>query len=226
MQQLERRNINTYTPTDIPHIRGTCGQALNREETLSVSGLKTSSNISDAALTAILICRTELASTRHSYQSAIESGTRPPIRYSATNYSVRWGTLIHTLNSVVSATPAPHGVYEIEQDMWKPKYGDKYYLIKRKIVEHIGTRPGLEFWASKPGIKVVWLPRQDDIQAMFDQSVSILSLLTEFYQFVNGDAHLTFSTFEQLWLAFYMKQKHKMEWDGKDWITSKEQGKV
>ena len=50
MQKLEERN--TYTPTDIPHIRSNCGLALNREETLSVSGLKTSSNLSDAALIA------------------------------------------------------------------------------------------------------------------------------------------------------------------------------
>ncbi len=52
MQQLEERNTNIYTPTDIPHIRGNCGLVLNREETLSVSGLKTLSNNSDAALTA------------------------------------------------------------------------------------------------------------------------------------------------------------------------------
>jgi hypothetical protein len=51
MQQLEGRN--TYTPTDIPHIRSNCDLILNREETLSVSGLKTLSNTSDAALTAI-----------------------------------------------------------------------------------------------------------------------------------------------------------------------------
>ena len=50
MQQLEERN--TYTPTDIPHVSGNCDPALNREETLSVPGLKTSSNNSDAALTA------------------------------------------------------------------------------------------------------------------------------------------------------------------------------
>jgi len=50
MQQLEGRN--TYTPTCIPHTRSNCGLALNREETLSVSGLKTSSNNSDAALPA------------------------------------------------------------------------------------------------------------------------------------------------------------------------------
>ena len=77
MQKLEERN--TYTPTDIPHVSGNCDWILNRpetsvhavsthgatirvcdvnwhnglEETLSVSGLKTSSNNSDAALIAI-----------------------------------------------------------------------------------------------------------------------------------------------------------------------------
>ena len=50
MQQLKGRN--TYTPTDIPHVSGNCDRILNREETLSVSGLKTSSNNSDAALIA------------------------------------------------------------------------------------------------------------------------------------------------------------------------------
>lgn len=51
MQKLEERN--TYTPTDIPHVSGNCDRILTREETLSVSGLKTSFNNSDAALTAI-----------------------------------------------------------------------------------------------------------------------------------------------------------------------------
>ena len=50
MQQLEERN--TYTPTDIPHVSGNCDLSLNREETLSVIDLKTSSNNSDASLIA------------------------------------------------------------------------------------------------------------------------------------------------------------------------------
>ena len=108
MQQLEERN--TYTPTDIPQVSGNCDPTLNREETLGVPGLKTSSNNSDAVLTANLIRRMGLASSRHCYQSATESGIRLPIQLSATNYHVRQGTLIHTLKSVVSATPAPHGV--------------------------------------------------------------------------------------------------------------------
>ncbi len=47
-QKLDRRN--TYTPTDAPQTRGNCDHALNREKTLSVPGLKTSSNNPDVDL--------------------------------------------------------------------------------------------------------------------------------------------------------------------------------
>jgi len=43
MQQLRDRRI-TNTPTDVPQVRSNCGLSLNREETLSVAGLKTSLN--------------------------------------------------------------------------------------------------------------------------------------------------------------------------------------
>ncbi len=91
MQQFEERN--TYTPTNIPHVCSNCDLSLNVEETLCVAGLKTSLNISDAALTAIRICRTELASFCQCYSALSESGIRQPIRYSATNYIVERGTL-------------------------------------------------------------------------------------------------------------------------------------
>jgi len=42
MQKLVGRD--TYTPTDAPQVCGNCDLSLNREETLSVSGLKTPSN--------------------------------------------------------------------------------------------------------------------------------------------------------------------------------------
>lgn len=44
-QKLEGRN--TYTPQNAPQVLGNCDSALNREETLSVSSLKTLFNISD-----------------------------------------------------------------------------------------------------------------------------------------------------------------------------------
>ncbi len=45
MQTLEERDI--YTPPNASQVRCNCDLALNREETLSVPGLKTSSNNSD-----------------------------------------------------------------------------------------------------------------------------------------------------------------------------------
>ncbi len=45
MQKLVGRD--TYTPTDTPLVRSNCDLPLNREETLSVSGLKTLSNNSE-----------------------------------------------------------------------------------------------------------------------------------------------------------------------------------
>ena len=51
MQKLRERN--TYTPTDIPHVRGNCDSQLNSPEGRgSVAHLKTSLNNPDAALTA------------------------------------------------------------------------------------------------------------------------------------------------------------------------------
>jgi len=122
MQKLEERN--TYTPMDIPHIRSNfetpiiskylngvsnCDLSLNREETLSVAGLKTSSNNSDAALTATEYAGQDLRVPVIVIR-ATESGIRLPIRYSVTYYICGRGTLPHTLKSVVSAIPAPHGV--------------------------------------------------------------------------------------------------------------------
>ena len=54
MQQLVERN--TYTPTDIPHVRGNCDPALKAPRGRSgVPDLKTSSNNSDAVLTGLVV---------------------------------------------------------------------------------------------------------------------------------------------------------------------------
>ena len=45
MQTLEARD--TYTPPNASQVRCNCDPTLNREETLSVPGLKTSSNNSE-----------------------------------------------------------------------------------------------------------------------------------------------------------------------------------
>ncbi len=45
MQTLEK--IDTYTPPNASQVRCNCDPTLNREETLSIPGLKTSSNSSE-----------------------------------------------------------------------------------------------------------------------------------------------------------------------------------
>jgi len=54
MQKLVERN--TFTPTDIPHVRGNCDPVLKALRGRSgVPDLKTSSNNSDAALTGLVV---------------------------------------------------------------------------------------------------------------------------------------------------------------------------
>jgi hypothetical protein len=66
----------------------------------------------------------------------------------------------------------------------------------------------------------VWLPRQDQIQEML-QPIELHELLD---MCGNGSGimwealHEYADSFEQLWLAFYMLEKHKKKWDGKKWM--------
>ena len=67
----------------------------------------------------------------------------------------------------------------------------------------------------------VWLPRQDQIQDML-QPIELHELLD---MCGNGSGimwealHEYADSFEQLWLAFYMHEKHKKVWDGKKWVA-------
>ena len=70
-------------------------------------------------------------------------------------------------------------------------------------------------------IERIWLPRQDQLQEM------LIGNLAEQYQklhnFVAGSPFpcLYFGSWEQLWLAFAMKEKFGKTWDGNEWITKK-----
>ena len=108
-------------------------------------------------------------------------------------------------------------------------------------VQHAKTsteRDGYSFHVNLPHPKygdefkrVTWLPRQDQIQEMMidfamDESIynwkchtptmKLFSLFVIFCE-VNG---AKYETFEQLWLAFYMYEKHKKTWNGEKWIKS------
>ena len=77
--------------------------------------------------------------------------------------------------------------------------------------------------------KVVWLPRQDQLQEMvltLQRTVSDFQvLLDDFYLFCfDGKGHkysLRVTSMEQLWLAFVMKEKYNKVWNGEEWITAR-----
>ena len=71
----------------------------------------------------------------------------------------------------------------------------------------------------------VWLPRQDQLQEVLpgwgsspSYHIIVLNLLAgsvmneEYYYF------RYFTSMEQLWLAFVMKEKYNKNWDGEDWV--------
>lgn len=99
---------------------------------------------------------------------------------------------------------------------------------------------------SYPGGKgtSIWLPRQDQIQEMLgiklfaglfilddaDEGARLSYMVGRFKDFVHtkcekmipleknrARVEYFFSSLEQLWLAFYMFEKHKKIWDGKKW---------
>jgi hypothetical protein len=84
--------------------------------------------------------------------------------------------------------------------------------------------------------ELIWLPRQSQIQKMFQEEDFIeLNHRFQFFweQEVNSSFYIgselvnefyiwneqNFSA-EQLWLAFYMWEKHEKIWDGKKWVTA------
>ena len=80
-----------------------------------------------------------------------------------------------------------------------------------------------------PGIKITWLPRQDQIQEMMGLE-DVGYLMNELMYFWQND-HLELiddkclfykqeiDSMEHLWLAFYMHEEHKKIWTGENWIA-------
>lgn len=71
---------------------------------------------------------------------------------------------------------------------------------------------------------VKWLPRQDQLQAMCKHTDDVYALVELFAKCVNsGELYLIgnqgkcFTSMEQLWLAFVMKEKYDKVWDGDKW---------
>jgi len=109
----------------------------------------------------------------------------------------------------------PHGTKHDQQ--WQD--GDYYFLDEKVDV--------YTFWHYPTHIyNAIWLPRQDQLQEMVDGDV--YEKVCNFYDFVNDVVGWElmkyklkedyFTSMEQLWLAFVMKEKINKTWNGEDWI--------
>ncbi|MDP2685142.1 MAG: hypothetical protein Q8P20_08985 [bacterium] len=68
----------------------------------------------------------------------------------------------------------------------------------------------------------IWLPRQDQLQEMLGDYEKQLYILDDWREGGYDDIKYwnigNLKTWEQLWLAFVMKEKYNKVWDGTDWI--------
>ena len=96
----------------------------------------------------------------------------------------------------------------------------------------------LSYWdkANKWKTNTIWLPRQEDLQGMVDvpyvsehrecqaitRHAQLRQLIKDFNTFVESQDLHTFTSMEQLWLAFVMKTKYQKTWDSekREWVDA------
>ena len=84
-----------------------------------------------------------------------------------------------------------------------------------------------------PMLLAIWLPRQDELQEMLGfEDRGELTLLRVFdrLDYIFNRKHpiyfKQFTSLEQFWLAFVMKENHNKVWEGEEWKTAKSLSKV
>jgi hypothetical protein len=70
----------------------------------------------------------------------------------------------------------------------------------------------------------IWLPRQDQLQEMVDDTddrkLSLIEKWTDQTYIDHWKPWGIFKSFEQLWLAFVMSEKFGLIWNGTEWVTN------
>ena len=111
------------------------------------------------------------------------------------------------------------------------KEGDFYYVPERSILQKFREIWGkvLVFRKEEVSYKewhqVIWLPRQDQLQEMIPRITDVRclvlpKLLCEFVYYNHSSVCNTakqFTSMEQLWLAFMMKEKYNKVWTRQEW---------
>ena len=127
------------------------------------------------------------------------------------------------------------------QEQWAPQVGD-FFFIKDRLFRSTGivdVYDGKGYAMLPREANYGWLPRQDQIQKMtqpfrhYDHPSTMATYFglfcdnKEMYEGIyakKGYGFISkFSSMEQLWLAFYMQEKHKLIWDGEKWVKHSNQ---
>jgi hypothetical protein len=107
---------------------------------------------------------------------------------------------------------------------WRYQFGDFYSsLVSGSPSEAQTIVSDLELHSSyMQQIKAVWLPRQDQLQALIlDQYATPWDLVIEFANTLMSDKASYFDKFpsmEQIWITYIMEKKFNKKWTGKDWL--------
>ena len=64
----------------------------------------------------------------------------------------------------------------------------------------------------------VWLPRQDQLQKMFENRIKFNVLSLNGFLQETERSNVYFDSWEQLWLAYVMHKRYDKSWDGKEWV--------
>jgi len=115
------------------------------------------------------------------------------------------------------------------QAKWQHQDGDFYFTYADDDDDIIGGRstlPRPDSWTDWGKYHHIWLPRQDQLQAMCGDNFREVLLgrmgdgewkgLDGFVDFAYEDCRC--ESMEQLWLAFVEKEKYGKAWDGEDWV--------
>lgn len=131
-------------------------------------------------------------------------------------------------------------VYYLKKFLYEPDWGGDLSIKKSIAFNELAFKKGIYIHGEEMGVSYgycdwithdedavktnsIWLLRQDQIQEMIPKLDNFQKIYKIAEYIEKHDAHYLIGkesrTMEQLWLAFYMHEKHKLVWDDKKWIS-------
>jgi len=104
---------------------------------------------------------------------------------------------------------------------------DGDFVTNAKLAK-LGSERATRATNGKNSPKLVWLPRQDQLQEMVTDTIDcpshsscaiFINVGHRIHQWCDDDFNywIQFTSMEQLWLAFVMKEKYNKLWTGEKW---------